>query len=84
MKSNIETCVVEVIKTITVPKLETYKQHELSKYDAESTLDHGGDYTKRDRYRNRVRVADIILASLKVFVESYYKLTASKKDGSIE
>ena len=83
MTKDFEKLLVESIKK-AIPRVEAYRAKNVTKYNAESANEHGGEYSVKEKYKNRVRVVDIFLPIAKEFVESYYKLSASKKDNSIE
>lgn len=83
MSKEFEKLFVESLKKI-IPKVEQYREKNVTKYNAELANEHGGEYSVKEKYKNRTRIVDLFLPVAKEFVESYYKVVASKKDNSIE
>ena len=83
MTKEFEKLVVDSVKKI-IPRVERYREKNVTKYNAEAAGEHGGEYSVKEKYKNRVRIVDIFLPVAKEFVEAYYKLNAAKKDDSIE
>ena len=51
-----------------VVDLDVYRETQCKKYYAERGTEHLGDYTKLERYKNRVRIVDCILPHLERFL----------------
>lgn len=58
---------VEFVSSI-LPKIEEYRAKNVNKYYREAEQEYR-EYTKMERYKNRVRVVDIFLPSLKTFLK---------------
>lgn len=71
MNTKFETLLIEAVKQI-IPKVEAYRAKNVAKYNAESAGEHGGEYSIREKYKNRVRQVDIFLPTIRWFVETYY------------
>jgi hypothetical protein len=74
---------VEFISKV-VNNLELYKHKNVNKYYREKELEHGGEYEKMERYKNRTRVVDIFLIPLKDFLVAHGAGEKSKTDSSFE
>ena len=48
--------------------LVVYREAQCKKYFAERGTEHMGDYTKLERYKNRVRIVDCVLPHLERFL----------------
>ena len=83
MTKDFEKLVVDSVKKL-IPGVEQYRAKNVAKYNAEAAGEHGGEYSVKKKYKNRVRIVDIFPPVAKDFVEAYYKQISSKKDGSIE
>jgi len=83
MNKDFERTLMVALKDL-VPKIEKYRMKNVTKYNAESAGEHGGEYSVKEKYKNRVRVVDIFLPTLKIFVESYHSISSEKKDKSLE
>ncbi|MHC4644011.1 MAG: hypothetical protein ACYTBJ_00820 [Planctomycetota bacterium] len=51
-----------------VENLEKYREANVGKFLGEKGTDHLGDFTKLDRYKNRVRVVDCFLKPLETIL----------------
>lgn len=74
-----EETIVEALKQI-IPKVESYREKNVTKYNAEAELLHGGEYSTKEKYKNRVRCVDLVLPTLRWFVETYYADAPKKKN----
>ncbi|MBW8001682.1 MAG: hypothetical protein FVQ80_06630 [Planctomycetes bacterium] len=54
-----------------LPNLEEYRAKQVNKYYREKELEWGGDSTKMEKYKNRVRVVDTFLGPLKSMLTKY-------------
>lgn len=50
-----------------VDDMESYRQKNVNKYHAEKKLEFA-EYTKMERYKNRVRIVDAVLPAIKLFI----------------
>lgn len=50
-----------------LPLIEEYRQKNVNKYHRERDLEFS-EYTKMERYKNRVRICDIVLLPLRQFL----------------
>lgn len=75
---------VEFLESI-LPNIEQYRQKNVNKYYAEERLEHGGEYSVKEKYKNRVRIVDIFLAPLKEYLARAGSLPGSitEKDQTI-
>lgn len=80
MNKRVEDAIFEELKSIIVPKLEAYREKNVVKYNAEAAGEHGGEYSTKERYKNRVRIIDVILPSLRKIIEMYYTDAPTKKN----
>ncbi len=48
-----------------LPAVEEYRQKQVNKYYREKELEYGGEFQKLERYKNRVRIVDIFLPTIK-------------------
>lgn len=70
---------VEFVESV-LPNVEQYRQKNVNKYYAEKNMEHGGEYSKMEKYKNRVRIVDIFLAPLKEYLKRVGSLPGSGTD----
>ena len=78
MTKEFEKLVVDSVKKI-IPRVERYREKNVTKYNAEAAGEHGGEYSVKEKYKNRVRVVDIFLPIAKEFVEGSTNLVQKKR-----
>jgi hypothetical protein len=68
-----------------LPNLEAYRQKNVNKYHREKELEFA-EYTKLERYKNRVRIVDIFLEPLRQFLKDVgmIRVEGSTEDDDIE
>lgn len=62
-----QDAILRLAETIAVNANE-YRDAQCRKYYAEKSTEHLGDYTKLERYKNRVRLIDVFLKPLEQFL----------------
>jgi hypothetical protein len=66
-----------------IPRIEQYREKQITKYNAEKSTEYGGEYTKLEKYKNRVRIIDVFLPALKKLVYNWKKEKITPRDEEI-